>query len=114
MKNTMNVIVVALFLLTSFTSQATEVTKNPKSSTPANSFVLKESGDIVLFNLLNLDLNPVKVEVKDDLGRIVFVETISNEKSIHKAYNFEKAFAGTYTVTVKDGKKNYTEKIIVS
>lgn len=114
MKNTMKVIAVALFLLTSFTSQATEGIKNPKLSTPADNFVLKESGDIIFFNLLNLDLNPIKVVITDDFGRIVFTETISNKNSIHKAYNFEKAYAGTYLVIVKDGNNSYSESIIVS
>lgn len=114
MKNTINVIVVAAFLLTSVCSLAAETTKNPKPLESTESLVLKEHGSVIFFNLLNLDLNPVKVLVKDEMGRVIFTETISNENSIHKVYNFEKAYAGTYVVMVKDGKNSYSQKIIVS
>lgn len=114
MKKNIQVIVMALCLITSISSQATEKVTNPEPSKSADSFVLKETGDTVLFNLLNLDLNAIKIMVKDDLGRIIYTETIANTKSIHKVYNFEKAYAGTYFITVKDGKKNYSKKIVVS
>ncbi|WP_051254399.1 hypothetical protein [Arenibacter latericius] len=72
----------------------------------------KKDGRIYL-NLLNLDLNPVSIEVHDAMDRLLFSETMDNTLDVSKSFNFEKAFSGSYIITVGDGASVYTEEVNV-
>lgn len=74
---------------------------------------LKKDGKVYL-NLLNLDLNPVDIEVRDEMDRLLFSETIDGTPTVAKSFNFKKAFKGFYTIKVKDGAIVYTEEIEVN
>lgn len=65
----------------------------------------------VSINLLNLDLNPIKIIIRDGLGRIIFHETINDNKTIQKTFNFTNAYQGSYSIKVKDGSKTYNKEI---
>ena len=67
----------------------------------------------VYLNLLNSDLNPVEIKVRDAMDRSLYSETMDGMLNIKKAFNFKNAFAGSYIITVKDGKNVYTKEIEV-
>lgn len=75
--------------------------------------VFRNIGDKVYLNFLNLEKKDVKVVVYDSNSRVVFKETITDTMLIEKAFNFEKAFADTYMVVVKNGKDTFYENIFV-
>ena len=84
--------------------------KKPKSSTIKDNLVIREKNQKVSVLLLNSDLSPVKIIIRDGIGRIIFSETITN-KTIHKSFNFKSAYKGFYNISVKDGLKSYTKEI---
>lgn len=75
--------------------------------------VFRNIGEKVYLNFLNLEKEEVKVIVYDSNGRAVFKETIADTMLIEKAFNFEKAFADTYTVVVKNGKDTFYENVFI-
>ena len=75
--------------------------------------VFKKKGDVLYMNLLNLDLEKVKIRVYDSNYRLVFGEVIEGEMVIQKAFNFEKAYEDQYTVVVKDSEGTYRERLEV-
>ncbi len=111
MKNAIKLLAAFAILVTSIQVNAAGLNNPPKTS--AESLVLKTDGEVVYLNLLNLDQSPVNVVVRDAMGRIVFTETIEETKTVHKAFNFTKAFKGTYYVKVKDGDKSYTKEVVI-
>lgn len=72
----------------------------------------KKDGRVYL-NLLNLDLNPVDIEVRDAMDRLLFSETMDGTLTVVKSFNFKKALEGIYIIKVKDGATVYTEEINV-
>ena len=78
-----------------------------------NKPVFRKKDGMVYMNLLNLDLNPVEIIVRDAMDRLLFSETMDEILDIQKAFNFKNAFAGSYIIKVKDGKNVYTEEIDV-
>jgi hypothetical protein len=75
--------------------------------------VFRQKGDRLYLNLLNLDGNDVKIKVLDSSDRVVYKETVQNEVTVEKAFNFEGAFADTYTVIVKDNEESFYEYVTV-
>ncbi|MBT8204489.1 MAG: hypothetical protein KJO20_03865 [Eudoraea sp.] len=75
--------------------------------------VFKKKGDVLYMNLLNLDLEKVKIRVYDSNYRLVFGEVIKGELVIQKAFNFEKAYEDNYTVVIKDSEGTYKENLEV-
>ncbi|GMN08479.1 hypothetical protein MTsPCn5_38690 [Croceitalea sp. MTPC5] len=75
--------------------------------------VFKKKGQRLFVNLLNLDQEKVTIKVIDSEGRIVFKEVIEGDVVVEKAFNFEKAFEGNYTVVVVDNNETFKEKVEV-
>lgn len=63
-------------------------------------------------NFLNLNQDDLTILVYDSEDRIVFSENL-NDLVVHKAFNFEKAYADRYTVIMKTKHKSYSENIII-
>ncbi len=78
-----------------------------------NKPVFRKEGNIVFLNLLNLDLDKVKIDVYDSSNRVLFSERIDGMSIVQKAFNFEQAFKDSYTVVVKDGGNIYYEDIVI-
>jgi len=75
--------------------------------------VFKKKGQKLFVNLLNLDQEKVTIKVIDSEGRIVFKEVIEGDIVVEKAFNFEKAFEGNYTVVIVDNNETFKEKVVV-
>ncbi|MDT0606914.1 hypothetical protein [Croceitalea rosinachiae] len=75
--------------------------------------VFKKKGQKLFVNLLNLDQEKVTIKVIDSEGRIVFKEVIEGDIVVEKAFNFEKAYEGNYTVVIIDNDKTFKEKVAV-
>lgn len=75
--------------------------------------VFNRKGDKVMLNMLNLDQKAVIIRVLDAERRVVFQEKVTGEAVIQKAFNFNDAFKGDYTIEILDNKKKFTEKVIV-
>jgi len=73
----------------------------------------KKTRNRVILNLLNLERAAVTIKVTDDKGRVVFSEVVTEKMIVEKAFNFEGAYAGNYTVTVSDTNGTYQERLIV-
>lgn len=78
-----------------------------------NKPVFRTRGEKVFLNLLNTDMEDVKITVYDSENRMVFEETVVDSLLVEKAFNFEKALADTYLVVVKSGKETYYEDIAI-
>ncbi|MFC4635061.1 hypothetical protein ACFO3O_14160 [Dokdonia ponticola] len=116
MKNTLKLALLFTLLVTSVHVNATGSElftdeKKPTIATIDTDRVIREKGEKVSINLLNLDLNPVHIIIRDGRGRIVFSETITNDETIQKSFSFTKAFKGNYSIKVKDGSTTYTKEI---
>ena len=73
--------------------------------------VFRKKDGRVFLNFLNSDLSPVDIKVRDSMDRLLFTETMNGTLNIQKSFNFTKAFKGSYTIIVKDGRKVYMEEI---
>lgn len=85
------------------------------SHTEANAVipVIRKTGDKVTVNLFNADQEKVNIKILDGRDKIVFNQSIQGELTIGKAFNFEKAIKGNYTLIVSDGEDTYYETITV-
>lgn len=116
MKNTLKLSLLLTLLIASVHVNATTsetFTETEKTSTTdiADDLVIREKDEKVSVILLNLELNPVKITIRDGFGRIVFSETIKDNKTIHKSFNFKKAYKGNYSIKVKNGLTTYNKEI---
>ncbi|WP_299766734.1 hypothetical protein [uncultured Dokdonia sp.] len=116
MKNTLKLSLLLALLITSVNIHATTLktfvaTEKSNPTTIADDLVIREKDEKVSVILLNLDLNPVKITIRDGFGRIVFSETINDNKTIHKSFNFKKAYKGSYSIKVKNGLTTYSKEI---
>ena len=90
--------------------------KNPgevvkmETNTPA----VQARGNRVFVNFLNLDGNDVTVKVFDQEKRLLYVKRFEESPVVEKAFNFEKAYEGTYNVVVSDGKDTYSASLEVA
>lgn len=75
--------------------------------------VFRKIGKKVSINLFNADQQKVDIEIVDNRNNIVFKESTLGELIIGKAFNFEKAIKGAYTISVNDGEETYYQKIII-
>ena len=64
-------------------------------------------------NLLNVSKGKVLLKVYDSEERLVFDEAIDGDIVVEKAFNFEKAFRGEYTIVVVDKFGTYKQKMVV-
>ena len=75
--------------------------------------IFRQKGDKVFLNMLNLQGEKIEIKVYDSSRRLLFKETITDELTIEKAFNFEGAYEDSYTVMVKDSEGTYLERISV-
>lgn len=75
--------------------------------------VFVKKGQKVMMNLLNVSQGKVLLKVYDDQKRLVFDEAIDGEVVVEKAFNFEKAYEGKYTIVVVDKFGTYKETMEV-
>ncbi len=74
----------------------------------------RKTGNMIFLNYLNLDKAKLSIKIFDAESRTVFTQEVTDEMIIEKAFNFEDAFPGTYTVIVKSEGKTYTEDFVVN
>ncbi|WP_422083998.1 hypothetical protein [Ulvibacterium sp.] len=86
------------------------VAKRKESAKP----VFRKVDGMVYLNLLNLEGKKVEIKVLDSDNRMVFKETLENETLVEKAFNFKNAYAGNYTVIVRDNTSVHYEDIVVN
>lgn len=75
--------------------------------------VFRKVGNKIYLNLLNVDLNTVRVKVFNGGNQEVEDQIFNGYLIVDKVYNFEKALKDTYSVVVQDGKKVYRLSIAV-
>ena len=75
--------------------------------------IFRQKGDKVFLNMLNLQGEKIEIKVYDSSRRLLFKETITDELTVEKAFNFEGAYEDSYTVMVKDSEGTYLERISV-
>lgn len=81
-----------------------------ETSTPA----VQARGKKVYVNLLNLDGQTVTVKVYDQDSRLLYLKNFEASPVVEKAFNFEEAYAGTYSVVVNDGEETYAASVEVA
>ncbi len=75
--------------------------------------VFVKKGQKVMMNLLNISQGKVLLKVYDNKNRLVFDQAIDGDVVVEKAFNFEKAFEGEYTIVVVDKFGTYKETMEV-
>lgn len=75
--------------------------------------VFQVVGDKVIFTLSDKDLKKVDIKITNSSKDEVFRASESVDGSFDKVFNFEKAIKDEYTITVKDGKKTYSQHFTV-
>ena len=118
MKNKLKKVSTALMILVASVSlnAASPVSKkNPgekeiKTTTPT----IQVKGQRVLVNHLNLDGETVILKVYDEENRLLYLKKFDKTPVIEKAFNFEKAYEGTYSVVLNDGETSFTAEIVVA
>jgi len=94
----------------------TDLVANPgevvklETNTPA----VQARGNRVFVNFLNLDGDDVTVKVFDQENRLLYVKKFEESPVVEKAFNFEKAYEGTYSVVVSDGEDTYSASLKVA
>ena len=74
----------------------------------------RKTSNMIYLNYLNLDKAKLSIKIFDAESRTVFTQEVTDEMIVEKAFNFEDAFPGTYTVTIKSAGKTYTEDFVVN
>jgi len=75
--------------------------------------VFRKMGDKVYVNLFNSDQEKVDIEILDNRSNVVFKESTKGNLIIGKAFNFEKALKGSYTIRINDGEETYYQNITI-
>ncbi|MBD1260526.1 hypothetical protein HZY62_07990 [Maribacter polysiphoniae] len=75
--------------------------------------VLRKSGYRIFLNLLNKDLNTVKVKVVNGNNEQLDSRVFMGDLNIGNVYNFENAIRDNYIVVVHDGKNTYRQSISI-
>lgn len=84
--------------------------KGLKKSTPT----LQVVGQKVFVNHLNLEGQKITIKVYDEESRLLYVENFEQTPVVAKAFNFENAYEGVYSVVLIDNKTAITAEIAVS
>ncbi|MFT4831339.1 MAG: hypothetical protein ACI815_000986 [Psychroserpens sp.] len=125
MKKALKITAVLAFMLTTVVGMAAEVKSNSIQVSEVKPLVLnlnaheiikptfRTKGKMVYMNHLNLEGKKVEVRVKDEFGNVIYETTFNNTIIVEKAFNFEKADEGLYTVILKEGNKTYYENVLV-
>lgn len=94
----------------SLNSNEVSITNTAKND---NKPVFRKTGDKVFLNLFNGDQQKVHIEIVDSRSNIVFKESNVGNLVIAKAFNFEKALKGSYTIRVQDGDEIFYQNITI-
>ena len=81
-----------------------------ETSTPA----VQARGQKVFVSLLNLDGTSVTVRVYDEDNHLLYLKNFKESPVVEKAFNFEDAYEGTYSVVVSDGEATYSASLEVA
>ena len=73
--------------------------------------VFSERENVVYMNFLNSTGEEVKMKLVDQANRTIFRESLKDEFLVGKAFNFEKALEGTYTLMVKSSNGTYFKEV---
>jgi len=73
----------------------------------------RKTKEKLFVNYLNLEKSEVSIKVYDEENRVVFSEIVTDEMIVEKAFNFEGAYAGNYSIIVSNAKKSFAENFIV-
>jgi len=103
-----NYLQITRYIFNVTSSEASMVAKNI-----GNKPVFKEKKQTLQLAFMNSDLNKVTIEVRDGFDRLLFNEVIERKEQILKTFNFEKAFKGYYTISIKNGNDTYAKVIEV-
>ena len=98
---------------TAYTIAVEDVNISIENKSVKNKPIFKKTEDMVYINLLNLKKDKVEIKVYDDSERVVFSEVFNDEDIVEKAFNFEKAYKGSYIIKVKKNDEIYYEGINV-
>lgn len=89
--------------------------KNPgEKEIKQNSATLQVKGLRVLVNHLNLEGNAVTLKVYDEENRLLYIREFDQTPVIEKAFNFENAYRGTYSVVLSDEDTSYAASVTVA
>jgi len=75
--------------------------------------VLRKSGDRIYLNLLNTDLNTVRVKVVNGNNEPLESQIFKGDLTVGEVFNFENAIRDNYLVVVQDGKNTYRQSISI-
>ena len=118
MKNNWKKVSTALMILAATASmQAANpvLGKNPgEKEIKQNSATLQVKGLRVLVNHLNLEGNAVTLKVYDEENRLLYIREFDQTPVIEKAFNFENAYRGTYSVVLSDDDTSYAASVTVA
>ena len=92
----------------------TESDKKPVEKRTTSTPAVQARGKKVFVNLLNLKGESVIVKVYDEESRLLYLKNFEESPVIEKAFNFEEAYEGTYSVVVNDGEATYTASVEVA
>jgi len=114
MKQTLKLSVLVIALLGSINMFAnenlgTDPVKITKSTNTSSVFV--ERNDKIYLILDNPELSSVHIEIRDGLDRLVYSETLKDKEAVKKTFNFTKAYAGFYQITVNNGTDFFSKAI---
>jgi hypothetical protein len=108
----------AALLILAGTAKAGAVTtvsdKKPVKESIASTTAVQARGKKVFVNLLNLKGESVTVKVYDGESRLLYRKNFEESPVIEKAFNFEEAYEGTYSVVVSDGEVTYSASVEVA
>jgi hypothetical protein len=108
----------AALLFLAGTAQAGAVTtdsdKKPVEERATSTPAVQARGKKVFVNLLNLKGESVTVKVYDEESRLLYLKNFEEAPVIEKAFNFEEAYEGSYSVVVNDGEATYTASVEVA
>jgi hypothetical protein len=110
----------AALVVMAFTAKAGAVPTDPGKEAlavkelRADSPVVQAKGQKVFVNLLNLEGESVTVKVVDSENRVLYLQRFEETQVVEKAFSFEQAYSGTYSVVVRNGEDLYSASVSVS
>ena len=110
----------AALLIFAGTAKAGAVTTDPVETpgvdqkVPTTAPADQARGNKVFVTLKNLAGEAVTDKVFDEENRLLYLKNFEENPVVEKAFNFEEAYEGTYSVIVKDGEATYTASVEVS
>lgn len=72
-------------------------------------FRLKD--EMVYLNLLNTELDDVKIKVYNGNNDLLYKETIKESIVVEKAFNFKKAYQDNYVIVIQDKNETYYKEV---